>query len=169
MATPTTTKHRLFVWLDGATLADHGIIAFARDDDYTFGLLHSRVHELWARRMGTQLREYESGFRYTPTSTFETFAFPRPTSDQRRSIGDAAMELDRLRKGWLSPPGASEEELERRTLTNLYNERPSWLQNIHEALDRAVIDAYGWAYDDADDDLLDGLLQLNQQRAHVPA
>jgi hypothetical protein len=34
--------------------------------------------------MGTQLREYESGFRYTPTTTFETFPFPRPSPEQWR-------------------------------------------------------------------------------------
>ena len=57
------------------------LIAFAREDDYFFGVLHSKVHELWALRIGTQLREVESGFRYTPTSTFETFPFPWPPGD----------------------------------------------------------------------------------------
>ena len=58
----------------------------ARDDDHTFGILHSRVHELWARGTGTQLREVESGFRYTPTTRFETFPVPRPTAEQREAI-----------------------------------------------------------------------------------
>ncbi len=78
IATPRVAKHRLFVWLDAGTLPDSRSIVFARDDDYTFGVLHSRVHELWARGTGTQLREVESGFRYTPTTCFETFPFPRP-------------------------------------------------------------------------------------------
>lgn len=48
IATPITAKHRLFVWIPAGTLPDHQLIVFARDDDYTFGVLHSRVHELWA-------------------------------------------------------------------------------------------------------------------------
>ncbi len=66
VVTPTTSKHRLFVWMDAITLPDHQLIVFAHDDDYFFGALHSAVHELWARGQGTQLREVESGFRYTP-------------------------------------------------------------------------------------------------------
>ncbi|MDQ3691817.1 MAG: class I SAM-dependent DNA methyltransferase, partial [Chloroflexota bacterium] len=165
IATPTTTKHRLFTWLGSSTLADHAIIAFARDDDYTFGVLHSRVHELWARGMGTQLREVESGFRYTPTTTFETFPFPMPSDEQREAIAAVARELHRLREGWLNPEGALDEELERRTLTNLYNERPSWLAQAHDRLDHAVLDAYGWPADIDTDDLLARLLALNLERA----
>ena len=71
--TPRVTKHRLFIWFIGSLLPDAQIIAFARSDDYFFGVLHSAIHELWSRRMGTQLREAESGFRYTPTTCFETF------------------------------------------------------------------------------------------------
>ena len=64
----------------------------------------ARVHELWARRAkGTQLREVESGFRYTPTTCFETFPFPHPTDDQRAAIAAAAAELNRLRENWLNP------------------------------------------------------------------
>ena len=84
IVTSYVSKHRLFDWLENDTLADHTAIAFARDDDYFFGVLHSRVHELWARSQGTQLREVESGFRYTPTSTFETFPFPCPTPEQKQ-------------------------------------------------------------------------------------
>lgn len=165
IATPRLTKHRLFVWLDASVLPDSQIIVIARDDDYTFGVLHSRVHEGWARRMGTQLREYESGFRYTPTTTFETFPFPRPTEVQREAIGAAARRLDELRRGWLDPVDASEEDLRRRTLTNLYNEMPAWLRDVHGRLDEAVLTAYGWPADITDDDLLARLLGLNLERA----
>lgn len=165
IGTPTTTKHRLFVWLDSRTLADHSLIAFASRDDLMFGILHSRVHELWARRMGTQLREYESGFRYTPTSTFETFPLPSPTSDQATAISLAAKELNRLREGWLNPPNMEPDQLEQRTLTNLYNERPAWLGNAHATLDAAVLAAYRWSEEIADDDLLARLLGLNVERS----
>ena len=115
--------------------------------------------------MGTQLRELESGFRYTPTTCFETFPFPRPTVDQREAIAEAAGELDRLREGWLNPPDAKEAELKKRTLTNLYNARPTWLQMAHERLDEAVMAAYGWPDDLADPEVLERLLALNLQRA----
>ncbi len=86
LVTPGTAKHRIFDWMDPAVLPDHALMVFARDDDYTFGVLHSRVHEKWALATGTQL---ETRPRYTPTTTFETFPFPRPasnpTSSARRS------------------------------------------------------------------------------------
>ncbi len=161
LATPRLTKHRLFVWLDGQVLPDSQIIAFARDDDYTFGVLHSHVHELWALATGTQL---ETRPRYTPTTTFETFPFPCPTDEQREAIATAARELVRLRDGWLNPPGLDPDELSKRTLTNLYNARPTWLQHAHAALDTAALAAYGWPADLPDPEILERLLALNLER-----
>jgi hypothetical protein len=66
--------------------------------------LHSRIHGTWALAQGTQLREKESGFRYTPTTCFETFPFPRPTPAQEAAIAAAAKELNELRERWLNPP-----------------------------------------------------------------
>src|SRR5690606_19537833 len=57
IATPVLAKHRLFVWMDAAILADHQLIVVARDDDTAFGILHSRFHELWSLRMGTSLED----------------------------------------------------------------------------------------------------------------
>jgi hypothetical protein len=163
IATPRLTKHRLFVWLTRETLPDSQIIVIARDDDCTFGVLHSRVHELWARAMGSQLREYESGFRYTPTTTFETFPFPRATDEQARVIGDAARDLTRLRDGWLSIVGPTDEG-EERTLTTLYNQQPSWLIQAHTRLDEAVLAAYSWPAELPDDLVLARLLDLNLEK-----
>jgi hypothetical protein len=168
IATARLAKHRLFVWMPVELLPDSQIVAVARDDDYTFGVLHSHVHELWARGTGTQLREVESGFRYTPTTCFETFPFPRPTDEQREAIAVAARELVRLRDGWLNPSGLEEGELALRTLTNLYNARPSWLANAHVDLDRAVLAAYGWPPDLGDDEILARLLALNFEGEPVP-
>jgi hypothetical protein len=164
IATPRVAKHRVFVWLDLEVLLDSAAVAIARDDDYTFGVLHSRVHELWARGMGTQLREVQSGFRYTPTTTFETFPFPHPTDDQREPIAAAARRLNDLRQGWLNPPGAQLHELGTRTLTSLYNQMPAWLRDANVALDAAVLAAYGWPPDITDNDLLARLLALNLER-----
>jgi len=69
-----------------------------------------------------------------------------------------------VRDGWLNPPGLDEAALAARTLTNLYNERPTWLQNAHAALDRAVLDAYGWPADLPEGEILARLLDLNLQR-----
>jgi hypothetical protein len=158
------SKFRIFWWVEPPTLPDHALVAIARDDDYTFGLLQSRVHELWARATGTQLREVESGFRYTATTTFETFPFPQPSPDQRQSVEEAAQRLVELRDGWLNPPGLAPGELDKRTLTNLYNQRPSWLDNVHADLDAAVLACYGWGPNISGEAILKSLLALNVER-----
>jgi len=173
IVTPRVSKYRLFIWVSTDTLADSATIVIARDDDYFFGVLHSKVHELWARRKGTQVREVESGFRYTPTTTFETFPLPwppgkEPKNDPRvEAIAQAARELVEKRNAWLNPEGATEKELKKRTLTNLYNERPTWLNMAHRKLDDAVLDAYGWSHDSSDEEILSRLLALNSERAKV--
>ena len=167
IATPRVSKHRVFVWIEPEVMCNDSTDVFARDDDYTLGVLHSRFHETWARDKGTQLREAESGFRYTPTTCFETFPFPRPTEEQREAIGAAAAELNSLREGWLNPLGVSAAELRKRTLTNLYNQRLTWLDNIHARLDAAVADAYEWPADMANDEILERLLALNLERAEA--
>ena len=114
IATPTVAKHRLFVWLDARICPDHQLIVIARDDDVTFGVLHSRFHEAWSLRLGTWLGKGNDP-RYTPTTTFETFPFPEglspdvPTSKyaddpQATAIAEAARRLVSLRDRWLNPP-----------------------------------------------------------------
>lgn len=172
--TVRVAKHRLFVWLAPPVAADDALIVYARSDDYFFGVLHSGVHELWSRRQGTQLREAESGSRYTPSSCFETFPFPWPpgheSADDPRvaAIAEAARELVEKRDRWLNPEGATEAELKKRTLTNLYNQRPTWLDLAHRKLDAAVFAAYGWIEKPeelADEVILERLLALNLERA----
>jgi hypothetical protein len=111
IATTTASKHRVFIWVEPPILPDHQLIAFAREDDYSFGVLHSRPHEVWARKRATQVRERESGLRYTPTTCFETFPFPEPTDAQRAAIAEAARGLDALRTGWLNPPEWTREDV----------------------------------------------------------
>ena len=166
-----TAKHLTFVWVEAGTICNSATNVFARDDDYFFGVLHSRIHEIWARALGTQLRDAESAFRYTPTTCFETFPFPHPGAAQQHAIAIAAAELNRLRENWLNPVNAdgsavlNAAELRRRTLTNLYNQRPTWLDNAHSVLDAAVADAYGWPADLGDGEVLERLLALNLGRA----
>ena len=59
----------------------------------------------------------------------------------------------------------AEKQLKARTLTTLYNEPPQWLLNAHRDLDAAVAAAYGWPADLSDDDILEHLFALNQERA----
>jgi hypothetical protein len=54
--------------------------------------------------------------------------------------------------------------LTQRTLTNLYNERPTWLQLAHRKLDEAVFAAYGWDAGMGDEEILSKLLELNLER-----
>jgi type II restriction/modification system DNA methylase subunit YeeA len=206
IATPRVSKHRLFTWLQSPSYPDSALIVFARSDDYFFGLLHSRIHEVWSLSQGTQLREKESGFRYTPTSCFETFPFPSVSSEQQSLIAEAAKDLYGLRTNWLNPtewtreeilefPGSvdgpwaryvsnvdvrgvgtvryprlvpkdelSAKQLAKRTLTNLYNDRPTWLDQAHRKLDEAVFAAYGWNYELSDDEIIARLLTLNNER-----
>src|SRR6188472_1668996 len=97
-----------------ATSSDHQLIVITRDDDTTFGVLHSRWHELWALRLCTWLGVGNDP-RYTPSTTFETFPFPdgltpdipaaEYTNDPRaQRIAAAARQLNQLRENWLSPP-----------------------------------------------------------------
>jgi type II restriction/modification system DNA methylase subunit YeeA len=171
LATPVVSKHRVFVWLDRNVLVDHAIVVFAFRDDYYLGVLQSSTHEVWTRRLATQVRDSESGCRYTPQSTFETFPFPwppgkQPVNDPRvQAIAAAAKELADKRDAWLNPPGASQKELVDRTLTKLYNARPAWLADAHRKLDEAVAAAYGWPATLTDSEILQRLLALNHERA----
>jgi hypothetical protein len=66
---------------------------------------------------------------------------------------------------WLMPEPEFAAELRKRTLTNLYNQRPAWLDHAHRALDEAVAAAYGWPADLPDEEILRRLLALNRERA----
>jgi type II restriction/modification system DNA methylase subunit YeeA len=172
IATPEVSKHRLFVWVDKAVIPDHKLHVFPRADDYFFGVLHSSSHEAWTIAMCSWIGKGNDP-SYNSDSTFLTFPFPWPPGKEPReeedrrvkAIADAARELVRLRDAWLNPPGASQEELKGRTLTNLYNKRPDWLANAHRALDVAVFAAYGWPADLTKDEILARLLALNHERA----
>ena len=195
IATPRVAKHRLFVWLPTSVLPDCQIVAIARSDDTTFGILHSRYHEMWTLRMCTYLGVGNDP-RYTPSTTFETYPFPEGLSpnidvekfrDDERAIKIAASaaKLNQLRQNWLNPlelvdfvPDVEPQfplrvipkddkaaaELKRRTLTNLYNTRPSWLELAHKELDLAVAEAYGWSIEITDNEAIQALIELNRSR-----
>src|SRR5207253_9464068 len=101
LATCMVAKHRMFVWLDTVSLPANVVIAFGRSDDFFLGLLQSKFHDVWALKQGTRL---ETRPRYTPTTCFETFPFPKPNEQQKIDIAAAAKELNELRENWLNPP-----------------------------------------------------------------
>lgn len=105
-------------------------------------------------------------------------------------IATAVARLNDLREAWLNPPDlldrvpevvpgypdrltpknpTSADALKKRTLTNLYNARPAWLDMAHRTLDEAVAEAYGWGDDWragalTDDEIVARLFRLNQER-----
>ncbi len=213
IATPEVAKHRVFAWMRMSIMPDKKLIVIARQDDTTFGILQSRIHEVWSLRVCTW-HGVGNDPRYTPSTTFETFPFPEgltpadtagpvenledgvvlPTlTPERRpvalAIAQAAHRLNELRENWLNPPEwvervpevvpgypdriipkpGLEKDLKARTLTNLYNQRPHWLDNAHKALDVAVAAAYGWedySPDMPDEVILARLLTINLERSH---
>ncbi len=172
IVTPAVSKHRMFVWVSTSVLPDHRLCAFARDDNYFFGVLHSRVHELWALTTSSR-HGVGNDPTYNNTTCFKTFPLPwvpgaEPKDDPRvEAIAEAARELVEKRDRWLNPEGADEATLKKRTLTNLYNERPTWLDLAHRKLDHAALDAYGWTHDISDEEILTRLLALNLERAEA--
>ncbi|WP_375208718.1 class I SAM-dependent DNA methyltransferase [Hyphomonas jannaschiana] len=199
LVTAETAQYRLFAWLSYPTLPDKNLIVVARDDDTAFGILHSRFHEKWALSIGSSLEDRPRYTSSTTFETFPfpeglTPNIPAAVyaDDPRaQAIATAAARLNKLRENWLNPPDLvrrvpevvpgypdrilpvndeAEAILKKRTLTNLYNERPAWLEHAHRDLDRAVAAAYGWEADFeagllTDDEILKRLFELNQERA----
>ena len=114
IATARVAKHRLFVWLDARILPDSKVIVIARDDDVTFGILHSRFHEAWSLRL-CSWHGVGNDPVYNPSTVFQTFPFPdglrpdTPAADYADNpcaiaIAEAARRLVALRERWLNPP-----------------------------------------------------------------
>jgi type II restriction/modification system DNA methylase subunit YeeA len=158
--------------MDTDIIPDHKLHVIARDDDYFFGVLQSRLHEVWTVAQCSWMG-VGSDPSYSSSRTFETFPFPwppgqEPKDDQRvQAIARAAMDLVEMRDRWLHPAGTSDTDRKSRTLTNLYNQHPTWLELAHQRLDAAVSAAYGWPDDLSDELILEKLLALNLERART--
>ncbi len=153
------------------SMPSQSLVIFARDDDCFLGLLQSRVHECWTLSRCSFIGKGNDPV-YGVSNVFSSFPFPwppghepPPTDPRVAAIATAARELVEQRDRWLNPEGATEAELKKRTLTNLYNARPTWLDLAHRRLDDAVLEAYGWPRDIGDEELLERLLALNLARA----
>lgn len=169
LATPRVAKHRLWVYVPVETLVDSRIVVVADENMYTFGVLHSKVHEAWSLAT-CSWHGVGNDPTYNAQSCFETFPFPCPTDAQRADIEKWAAYLDAVRSRLLEADRS-------RTMTKLYNDvselratrdsqSPVYpLLQAHEKLDAAVAAAYGWEWPMTDDEILAALLALNLERA----
>lgn len=148
----------VYVYVDTSMRPDDSLATFALDDDYSYGVLSSRVHRIWFDERCSKLKVDP---RYTSTTVWDTFPWPsnpsqdavakvaaasRAILDQRSEYLDSGITLgamyDSLRDGGASP-----------------------LRDVHDALDAAVVEAYGF---NPDEDLLAQLLALNLAAAEDP-
>jgi hypothetical protein len=194
MATVETSKHRSFQFLDASVLPDNMLIAIASDDAALLGVLSSQVHGEWALALGGRLGVGNDP-RYNKTRCFETFPFPHEDTgltleltDRIRSLAEKINAhrkarqaahasvtltglynvLDALRRG--TPLSVKEKTLHEQGLVSV-------LQSLHDELDAAVLQAYGWsdlgpvpwrdetARDSWTETLLERLVALNAQRS----
>lgn len=184
IATVENSPHRYFVFIDGNIIPDQKVRVVISDDSYFLGILSSRWHDIYAEKIGGR-----TGKANTPvynTRCFSTFPFPATDDLRKQRIRGIAEELDAHRKRVLA-------EHPHLTLTGLYNvlerlragvlpadlepsERRIFddglvliLKELHDRLDVAVADAYGWPADLSDEEILARLVALNKERAREEA
>jgi hypothetical protein len=176
IGTPETAKHRSFQFISTDYLPEHKIVVLASDDATILGILSSRIHQIWAKAAGGTLEDRPV---YNKTRCFDPFPFPACSVPLRKRIESLGESIDRHRK----TRQALHPEL---TITGLYNvleklrsgdaltatERAvherglvSVLRQLHDQLDAAVCDAYGWSADLTDEQILEHLVALNAERA----
>lgn len=193
IVTAETAQHRVFVWLSYPVLPDKNLIVIPREDDLMFGLLQSRFHAAWSLRKGSDLEDRPRYTHTTTFGTFPfpDGMTPDVAVEVARTLPDApaieraAARLNELRTNYLYPsdmvvsvpeaPGFPDRRLPRdaeaakvlaqRTMTRLYNERPSWLIEAHRSLDEAVAASYGWTKNITEEEALHRLLDLNRSRS----
>ena len=180
IVTPMVAKHRLFTFIEGEILPDQKLVAVASNDAFDLAVLSSRIHTLWATVMGGTL---ENRPTYNKTVCFDPFPFPSVTPIQRCYIRELGERLDNHRKH-------RQELYPDLTLTDMYNVlealrdgRPlkkkeqiiyehgliSILKELHDELDIAVAEAYGWPVNLSDEEILARLVALNRERSKEEA
>ena len=156
-----------------ATFPDNNLVCvIACDDDYFLGVLQSRTHELWSRRLVPDSEKQKADSDTPNTTTFETFPFPwppgrEPAGDAHvEAIAQAARELVEQRDVWLNLPDlrATRSCRSAPSPTSTTNALPGLTWRTAE-LDEAVMDAYGWPHAWSDQEILARLLALNLARA----
>lgn len=177
LVTSEVSKHRFFVAIDDPhSLADGGLIAIALSDGWHQAVLSSTIHVAWTLWGAGTLEDRP---RYQNQLSFDPFPFPDPDDAIRATLRALGEELDATRK----TVQAEHPDL---TLTGLYNVlekvragadlttaesdvktrgRVLILKDLHDQIDRATADAYGWPHDLTDEQILERLVALNAERA----
>lgn len=175
--TPETSTHKPFLFISSDTVTDHKLYVVASDDALILGVLTSRIHQTWALRAGGRLGVGDDP-TWTNTTCFLPFPFPDPDEFTRQRIRALGEQLDAHRK-------RQQEQHPDLTITGMYNvlkklrsgeltakEKKiheqglvSILKQIHDELDAAVFDAYGWPHGLSDEEILERLVALNSERA----
>jgi len=181
IATVDTARHRVFQFLTAQIICDDKSVLVASDDAFILGTLSARTHLVYSLRAGGWLGVGNDSV-YTKTKTFDPFPFPDANNIQKQIIRGIAEKLDAHRKRVLA-------EHAHLTLTGLYNvleklragTKPDELDEhertifddglvlimteLHDNLDIAVAEAYGWPVDLSDDEILAKLVALNKERS----
>ncbi len=177
IATVETAKHRFFTFLAAAILPDNKLLSIASEDAYVLGVLSSRVHIEWAITSGSWMGVGNDPV-YVKSRCFEPFPFPEANEKQRDHIRVLGESLDQHRK--------RQQELHPDlTMTAMYNvlelvragaqlndaDRLVYeqglitvLRELHDQLDAAVLDAYGWPVGIENEEMLFRLVALNEIR-----
>jgi hypothetical protein len=182
VVTSLTSKHRFFCFVDGSVLPDQTLVCSGIDDAAWLAVLSSRVHVVWSIRLGGKLGVGNDS-RYLKVTCFDPFPFPDPSEEIKARLRALGEELDATRKTVL----AENVDL---TLTGLYNllekvragtaltpveqdqktrGRVLILKELHDQIDAATADAYGWPRDLTGEQILERLVALNAERAREEA
>ena len=181
LAISGVTKHLVVAWQPTNRVFSHALYIFSFEDDAHFAVLQSRIHEAWSRLLSSSMK---TDLRYAPSDCFENFPFPRDEFfGAAAPLSKAGVEIARARGTLMVATDQG--------LTKTYNRlkdpgcadpRILALRRMHEDMDRAVLDAYGWTdvvvppycpLTDADkkaveafeDEVIDRLFALNAERA----
>lgn len=177
-ATAEVLKHRVFQLYNANILPEGKICVFAFDDPYFLGVLSSRIHTIWAASVGGRLG-VGNDLVYVKSKCFDLYPFPVAAEQQIQQIREIAEQLDSHRK----ERQALFVEL---TITDMYNVLEklgagetlnpkeqkvheqglvSILLQLHNELDAAVAEAYGWSTNLSEEEILEKLVALNKERA----
>ncbi|MBE9237835.1 class I SAM-dependent DNA methyltransferase [Anabaena aphanizomenioides LEGE 00250] len=184
IVTPMVAKHRIFQLFDKITIPDQKVVCIGLDDNYFLGVLSSNIHVAWALACGSQLGPTPV---YPKSTCFDKFPFPNPTPEQKQKIRELGERLDSHRKRVQTQHpeititgmyNLLEKLRKGETFTDAdktYNNKAlvSTLKQIHDELDNAVLDAYGWqdlkdnqkTKAEIEEIILERLVTLNAERA----
>lgn len=175
IATSETSKHRFFAFLPAEAACSHAVVVIASADAYHLGVLSSEIHVTWALASSGRLEDRP---RYQKSLAFDPFPFPEPGTELRAQLARAGDRMDSHRRNAL-------ERDDRVTMTKLYNvlaklrageflddaERKvhelgacGVLKDLLDRLDGLVAEAYGWPWPMEEEEILDRLVRLHDER-----